>query len=91
VAEFLPGFQDRVREALKILLGEKGAARIRMGLAKDGSGVGGKLAKSFSWTKADEAAALTALQAKKALDKRVNDDTHKGSKEAPGQTKANRS
>jgi hexokinase len=34
-----------VREALKILLGEKGAARIRMGLAKDGSGVGGKLAK----------------------------------------------
>jgi hypothetical protein len=41
VAEFLPGFQDRVREALKILLGEEGAARVRMGLAKDGSGVGG--------------------------------------------------
>jgi hypothetical protein len=41
VAEFLPGFQDRVREALKILLGEEGTARVRMGLAKDGSGVGG--------------------------------------------------
>jgi len=42
VAEFLPGFQDRVREALKVLLGEEGTARVRMGLAKDGSGVGGK-------------------------------------------------
>ena len=41
VAEFLPGFQDRVREALKVLLGEEGTARVRMGLAKDGSGVGG--------------------------------------------------
>jgi hypothetical protein len=42
VAEFLPGFQNRVREALKILLGEEGTARVRMGLAKDGSGVGGR-------------------------------------------------
>lgn len=30
-----------MREALKILLGEEGTARVRMGLAKDGSGVGG--------------------------------------------------
>jgi hypothetical protein len=42
VAEFLPGFQDRVRDSLKVLLGEEGTARVRMGLAKDGSGVGGK-------------------------------------------------
>lgn len=42
VAEFLPGFQDRVREALKVLLGEEGEKRVRMGLAKDGSGVGGQ-------------------------------------------------
>jgi hexokinase len=42
VAEFLPGFQDRVREALTVLLGEKGEKRVRMGLAKDGSGVGGQ-------------------------------------------------
>lgn len=41
VAEFLPGFEGRVREALKIVLGEKGEKRVRIGLAKDGSGVGG--------------------------------------------------
>ncbi|WVO12864.1 hypothetical protein L204_100472 [Cryptococcus depauperatus] len=55
VVEFLPRFNERVRTALEVLLGVEGAARIRMGLAKDGSGVG---------------AALTALQAKKALDAR---------------------
>lgn len=54
VAEFLPNFQGRVRKALTVLLGD-GATRIKMGLAKDGSGVG---------------AALTALQAKKAMDTR---------------------
>jgi hexokinase len=41
VAEFLPGFEGRVREALKIVLGEEGEKRVRIGLAKDGSGVGG--------------------------------------------------
>lgn len=42
VAEFLPGFQDGVRKTLEILLGQDGAKRVRMGLAKDGSGVGGR-------------------------------------------------
>jgi hexokinase len=42
VAEFLPGFEGRVRDALKVLLGEDGAKRVRIGLAKDGSGVGGE-------------------------------------------------
>ncbi|WWC61083.1 uncharacterized protein I303_103661 [Kwoniella dejecticola CBS 10117] len=56
VAEFLPNFSERVSEALAVLLGKEGGKRIRMGLAKDGSGVG---------------AALTALQAKKAMDKRT--------------------
>lgn len=42
VAEFLPGFEEGVRKALKVLLGEEGAKRVRMGLAKDGSGVGGE-------------------------------------------------
>lgn len=60
VAEFLPGFEGRVRQALKVLLGEECEGRIRIGLAKDGSGVG---------------AALTALQAKKALDKRMGTKT----------------
>lgn len=41
VAEFLPNFQDRMRDALKVIIGEKGEKRVRMGLAKDGSGVGG--------------------------------------------------
>ena len=53
MAEFLPGFEDKVRLTLKVLLGEAGEKRVKMGLAKDGSGVG---------------AALTALQAKKAMD-----------------------
>lgn len=41
VAEFLPNFESRVREALVTLLGEDTAGRIKLGLAKDGSGVGG--------------------------------------------------
>lgn len=31
-----------MRKALKVLLGEEGEKRVRIGLAKDGSGVGGK-------------------------------------------------
>lgn len=42
VAEFLPNFESRVRKALRSLLGEAGEKRVRMGLAKDGSGVGGE-------------------------------------------------
>jgi hexokinase len=72
VAEFLPNFEPRVRKAIQSLLGEKGAARIKMGMAKDGSGVG---------------AALTALQAKKALDTRVAGAAGAPGKPAPtGQT-----
>lgn len=52
-----------MRKALKVLLGEECEGRIRIGLAKDGSGVG---------------AALTALQAKKALDKRMGTKTATG-------------
>ena len=36
-----PGFEERMREALRILLGEEVEKRVEMGLAKDGSGVGG--------------------------------------------------
>ena len=53
------------------MLGEKGEKRIRMGLAKDGSGVG---------------AALTALQAKKALDSRLGTKIASGQPEPTGQT-----
>ena len=33
-----PGFEERMREALRILLGEEVEKRVEMGLAKDGSG-----------------------------------------------------
>ena len=36
-----PGFEERMREALRMLLGEEVEKRVEMGLAKDGSGVGG--------------------------------------------------
>ncbi|KAI9456980.1 hexokinase-domain-containing protein [Lactarius psammicola] len=38
-----PGFEERMREALRILLGEEVEKRVEMGLAKDGSGVGAAL------------------------------------------------
>jgi len=45
-----PGFEDRLRDALRSLIGEKAEEKVIIGMAKDGSGVG---------------AALGALQAKK--------------------------
>ena len=55
LVEFYPGFEDHVREALREVeeIGEKGEKRVRIGIAKDGSGVG---------------AALIALVAGKAMD-----------------------
>lgn len=53
VAELYPHFQERVREVLVTLLGEKTAKRIRIGLAKDGSGVGGRSRTSVA-VKLDE-------------------------------------
>jgi len=50
LVEFYPGFEVRVRQALRDMLGEACEKTVDIGLAKDGSGVG---------------AALTALQAKK--------------------------
>jgi len=45
VVEFYPGFEKYVREALRDVpeFGERGEKRIRMGVAKDGSGVGAAL------------------------------------------------
>lgn len=39
-----PEFEERVREALRVLLGDEVEKRVEMGLAKDGSGVGGACA-----------------------------------------------
>jgi len=50
MAEHYPHFEERVRIALKAMLGPETESRIKIGMAKDGSGVG---------------AALCALQARK--------------------------
>jgi hexokinase len=36
-----PGFEEHMRKALRVLLGEEVEKQVEMGLAKDGSGVGG--------------------------------------------------
>ena len=45
LVEYYPGFEDYIREALRQIpeIGEKGEKRIRIGIAKDGSGVGAAL------------------------------------------------
>ncbi|KAI4114476.1 MAG: hypothetical protein LQ338_007999 [Usnochroma carphineum] len=45
LVEFYPGFEQYIREALREIegIGEKGEKRIRIGIAKDGSGVGAAL------------------------------------------------
>lgn len=45
LVEFYPGFEDEIRGALREVpeLGEKGEKRVRIGIAKDGSGVGAAL------------------------------------------------
>ncbi|RUP45258.1 hexokinase-domain-containing protein [Jimgerdemannia flammicorona] len=45
--EFYPNFETRMYAALKELFGEGVEKKIRLGLAKDGSGVGGVAAKMF--------------------------------------------
>lgn len=55
LAEYYPGFEDYIREAFREIdgIGEEGEKKIRIGLAKDGSGLGAALI------------ALTAHQAEK--------------------------
>ncbi|KAL8638333.1 MAG: hypothetical protein Q9228_004510 [Teloschistes exilis] len=45
LVEYYPGFEDYIREALREIegIGAKGEKRIRIGIAKDGSGVGAAL------------------------------------------------
>ena len=45
LVEFYPGFEEHVRQALREVeeIGEKGEKRVRIGIAKDGSGVGAAL------------------------------------------------
>jgi hexokinase len=45
LVEYYPGFEDYIREAFREIpeIGEEGEKRIRIGLAKDGSGLGAAL------------------------------------------------
>ncbi|TKY86201.1 hypothetical protein EX895_005026 [Sporisorium graminicola] len=43
VIEYYPYFEERMRGALRDLIGEEGEKRVKIGLAKDGSGVGAAL------------------------------------------------
>ena len=42
LVQFYPRFDERVRQALKELVGEECESRVQIDLAKDGSGVGGE-------------------------------------------------
>lgn len=42
LVEFYPRFDDRVRTALREVIGKEAEQRVQIGLAKDGSGVGGE-------------------------------------------------
>lgn len=46
LVEFYPGFEVRLRAALRDMLGEEAEKRMEMGLAKDGSGIGGQSAQA---------------------------------------------
>jgi hypothetical protein len=46
--EHYPGFERTLRESLRALVGEEVEKRVEIGMAKDGSGVGGKHAPSLS-------------------------------------------
>lgn len=45
LVEYYPGFEDYIREAFREMpeIGSQGEKRIRVGIAKDGSGVGAAL------------------------------------------------
>jgi hexokinase len=47
LVQFYPRFEERVRAALREVLGEETEKRIEMGLARDGSGIGGERAVSL--------------------------------------------
>ena len=44
LVEFYPGFEVRLRDAVRDMLGEEAEKRVEIGLAKDGSGIGGERA-----------------------------------------------
>jgi hexokinase len=45
--EFYPNYEKSLRESLKLLVGEEVERRVDIGMAKDGSGVGGGFSPYF--------------------------------------------
>lgn len=45
MVQFYPGFEDRLRAALRDLVGDENERKVTIGMAKDGSGVGGAFAE----------------------------------------------
>lgn len=81
LVEFYPRFEQRVRDALREILGDEVQQRIEIVLAKDGSGVGGQsslsssfpLALSFSFCLSDSFPTYTAAlcaQAAQAMEEK---------------------
>ena len=85
VAEFLPHFEERLRAALRQTIGDDAEKRIQIGLAKDGSGVGGmsisieefQKMRLIQCSRISITAALCALQAKKAEKKGIHPEVKK--------------
>ena len=68
--EHYPHFERTLRESLRLLVGEDVERRVNIGMAKDGSGVGGAAVCFFPWLLCPDfvcLAALCALQASKQL------------------------
>jgi hexokinase len=49
LVEHYPNFLEALRESLRKLVGEDVESRLEIGLAKDGSGVGGKIPKNLQF------------------------------------------
>lgn len=47
--EHYPNFNARLRESLRALVGEEVERRVDIGMAKDGSGVGGEYSLLVTW------------------------------------------
>lgn len=45
--QFYPGFEEHLRESLQVLIGKEAEKKVEIGMAKDGSGVGGMYPSFF--------------------------------------------
>lgn len=60
VVEFLPGFKDEMSAGLVEMLGNETAGRIKLGLAKDGSGLGAALCSLMAYKQKQAGHVLTS-------------------------------